>query len=331
MRVIWLAVVLSLSMLLAPPAAAGQQTVVPTIGFLFFNAVSDADNTACADDVRQGLRELGWIEGQNIAFESRGADATPERLPGLADELARRNVKVVIATGNQVITAAKRAGGGIIPVVALPMYDPINSGFIASYSRPGGNVTGLTFDVGPEEMGKRLELLREAAPKTSRVAILGSPATPIARGGYSEELRLAAQRLGLTLYSISVRDPDEFERAFADMRRERVNAVLVLSAGILNKNQEQVIKLAMRNKWPTLATMREYPESDGLMSYCPSSLNRCRRAATYVDKILTGAKPADLPIEQPTKFELVINMKTAKALGLTIPQTLLLRADQLIE
>ncbi len=331
MRRIGLAVVLGLSLFLAPPAAEGQQTVVPTIGFLFFNAVSDADNAACAEDVRQGLRELGWIEGQNIAFESRGADATPERLPGLADELARRNVKVVIATGNQVIAAVKRAGGGIIPIVALPMYDPINSGFIASYSRPGGNVTGLTFDVGPEEMGKRLELLQEVAPKTSRVAILGSPATPIARRGYSEEVRLAAQRLGLTLYSVTVRDPDQFERAFADMRRERVNAVLVVSAGILNKNREQVIKLAMRHKWPTLATMREYPESDGLMSYCPITLDRCRRGAHFVDKILKGAKPADLPVEQPTTFELVINLKTAKALGLTIPPAVLQRADQVIQ
>src|SRR5262249_1283935 len=244
---------------------------------------------------------------------------------------ARHDVKVIIATGNQQVAAAKRAGGGGVSVVAVTMYEPIASGFIATYSRPGGNVTGLTFDVGSAEMGKRLELLKEAAPKTSRVGLLRSPATPRTRSGYSEEIRLAALRLGLTLYSVTVSDPDEFERAFTDMKREHVNAVVVLSAGILNKNREQVIRLAMRNKWPTLATMREYPESDGLMSYAPSFLDRCRRAATYVDKILKGAKPADLPVEQPTKFELVINMRTAKALGLTIPQSLLLRADQIIE
>ena len=331
MRVIGLAVVFALGLVLAPFALEAEQAGMPTIGFLFFNAVSDADNVACSQVVRQGLRELSWIEGRNIAFEARGADATPERLPGLADELARRSVKVIIATGNQQVAAAKRVGGGIIPVVALTMYDPITNGFIATYSRPGGNVTGLTFDVGAGEMGKRLELLKEAAPKTSRVGILGSPATPRTSSGYSEEMRLAAQRLGLTLYSVTVRDSEEFERAFADMRREHVNAVLVLSAGILNKNREQVIRLAMRNKWPTLATMRAYPESDGLMSYAPSWLDSCRRAATYVDKILKGAKPGDLPVEQPTKFELVVNLKTARALGLAIPPSVLGRADQVIE
>jgi putative ABC transport system substrate-binding protein len=334
MSLIGLVVVLTLAMPFAPLAARAQQAAkVPRIGFLFFNSVSDADNVACTEVVGRGLGGLGWIDGQNIAFESRGADGRPERLPGLAEELARRNVKVVVAPGNQVIEATKRAGGGIIPVVALTMYDPIGSGFIATYARPGGSVTGLTFDVGPEEMGKRLELLHEAAPKTSRVGILRSAASPRTTEGYSHEVQLAAQRLGLTLYSVPVlvKDPDEFERAFADMRSERVDAVIVLSGGILNRNRAQVIRLAMKNKWPTLATMREYPESGGLMSYAPSFLDRCRRAAAYVDKILKGAKPGDLPVEQPTKFELVINLKTAKALGLTIPASLLARADQVLE
>jgi putative tryptophan/tyrosine transport system substrate-binding protein len=318
--------------LVGAPVAAGAQPAgnVARIGLLATTGSASPTSRSCGVAFRQALRELGWIEGQNIGFEYRTAEGAVERLPVLAEELARLKVKLIVANSNAEIAAAKTVIGGRIPIVALHMYDPVGSGFMASYAKPGGNVTGLTSDVTQQEAAKRLELFREAAPKISRVAVLWTPAargTPAA----GRELRLGAQRLGVTLFGVQVTGLDEFDRAFADMRRERVDAVSVLSGGILHTYRERVIEMAMRNKWPTLSYDASYPTAGALMSYGASYHHSCLRAATYVDKILRGAKPADLPVEQPTKFELVINLKTAKALGLTIPPSLLLRADEVIE
>jgi ABC-type uncharacterized transport system substrate-binding protein len=279
---------------------------------------------------RQRLRELSWIEGQNIAIEYRTAEDRIDRLPDIVEDLARLNVKLIVAASNADVAAARRARGGMIPIVSLYMHDPIGSEFIASHAQPRGNVTGLTSDVTQQEAAKRLELLREAAPNISRVAILWSHA---ARGTQAtqNEVRLATERLGVRLYPTYVRHADDLDRAFADMRRERVDAVAVLSGGILHTHRKRVIEMAMDSKLPTVSYDPAYPVSGGLMSYGASYLDLCRRAATYVDKILKGARPGDLPVEQPTKFELIINLKTAKALGLTIPPSLLLRADRVID
>jgi putative tryptophan/tyrosine transport system substrate-binding protein len=317
--------------LLAAPlvAEAQQRENVPRIGFLMTVPFSPP-SSPCVDALRQGLRELGRIEGQNIAIAYRTAENRVERLPDLAEELAALNVTLIVAASNAEIAAGKRARRGLIPIVSLSMYDPIGSDFIGSYAHPGGNITGLTSDVTPEMVAKRLDLLREVAPKTARVAILWSPAVRGTQAA-SKELRLAAEQLGMTLYPVVVRKPDEFDRAFADMKRERVDAVSVLSGGILLTHRERVIALAMRNRWPVFSYDAAYPAAGGLMSYGTSLRYLCHRAASYVDKILKGAKPADLPVEQPTSFDLVINLKTAKALGLTVPPSLLQRADQVIE
>jgi putative ABC transport system substrate-binding protein len=287
-------------------------------------------SSRCLDALRQGLRELGWIEGQNTAIEYRTAESIVERLPALAGELARLHVKLIVATSNAEIAAVKVVSGATIPIVSIFMFDPIGSEFIESYAQPRGNITNLTADVTQQESAKRLELFREAAPTISRVAILwtravrGSPTT-------SAATRLAAERLRLTLYPVEVRLGSDLDRAFDDMKHERVDAVSVLSTGVPATHRERVIQMAMQRRLPTLSYDRDYPMAGGLMSYGPSHLNSCRRAATYVDKILKGAKPGDLPVEQPTTFELVINLKTAKALGLTIPPSLLQRADQVID
>ena len=317
--------------LLAAPLAAEAQPRegVPRIGFLTTVPFSPR-SSPCVDALRQGLRELGWIEGRSIAVEYRTAENQVERLPDLAEELAELKVRLIVAASNAEIGAAKRVRRGIIPIVALAMYDPIGSDFIASYAHPGANITGLTSDVTPEVAAKRLELLREAAPKTSRVAILWSPAVRGTQAA-SKELRLAAEQLRITLYPVMVRRPDELDTAFAEMKRERVDAVSVLSGGTLFTHRERVIEMAMRSKMPTISYDASYPASGALMSYGASFRYSCQRAASYVDKILKGANPSDLPIEQPTKFDLVINLKTAKALGLTIPPSLLQRADEVIE
>ncbi len=317
---------LALGPLCAPRVANAQKREsVQRIGLLM-----NTPSARCLDALRQGLREIGWIEGRNTVIEYRTAESIMERLPALAGELARLNVKLIVAASNAEIAAVKAVSGETIPIVSISMFDPIGSEFIASYARPKGNITGLTSDVTQQESAKRLELFREAAPTISRVAVLWTREVRGTRTT-SAAVRLAAERLGLTLYPVEVRLASDIDRAFADMKRERIDAVSVLSAGILAIHRERVIQMAMQSKLPTLSYDRDYPISGGLMSYGPSYRHSCGRAATYVDKILKGAKPGDLPIEQPTNFELIINLKTAKALGLTIPQSLLQRADQVIE
>jgi len=283
------------------------------------------------DAFRTGLRELGYVEGQNIVIEYRGADGKIERLLGLATELTRLKVDLIMAVATPAARAAQQATTAI-PIVATAMGDPVRDGLVGSLARPGGNVTGTTF-LGPELVPKRLELLKQALPRVSRVAGLWHP------GAFSErtmrdmlkETEAAAGTLGVQLQLVGVRGPDEFDLAFSTMIRERAEALLVFPSTMLFAEGKRIVDLAAKHRLPSMFNAREFVDLGGLIAYGASIIDLNRRAATYVDKILKGAKPGDLPIEQPTKFDLVINLKTAKALGLTIPPSVLGRADQVIE
>src|SRR6266545_4757340 len=312
-----------------PQAARAQQQAgkVPRIGFL--GLTSPSDRPSLLDAFRQGLRELGWVEGQNIVIDYRHAEGRVDRLPDLAAELVRLKVDLIVSGGTQGVTAAKNATE-TIPIVMIAVRDPVGTGLIASLARPGGNVTGVSGYAGLETVAKQLELLKEPLPKIRRVAILSNPANAYHQLAV-REVNVAARSLGVQLQLLEARGPNEFDGAFAAMAKERVGALLVLSDGIFSSHRTRLADLAARSRLPAAYGNRESVEAGGLMSYGPSFLDLFRRAATFVDKILKGAKPGDLPVEQPTKYELVINLKTAKALGLTIPPSLLLRADQVIE
>jgi putative tryptophan/tyrosine transport system substrate-binding protein len=329
MRLIGLAVVLALGFVLAPLATEAQQTGrVPRVGYLSPFSGSDAQIQRQVDAFRQGLRELGYIEGQNIAIEFRWAKGKYDRLPDLAAQLVSLKVDIIVATGLPAIQAAKQATG-IIPIVMATSLDPVATGFVASLARPGGNITGLSA-MAPDLVGKQLELLKEVVPRVSRMALLGNPANP----GTAPMVRRAqdaARASGIRLQPLEARSPGEIDSAFAAMTRERAGALIVLLDGMFADHRARISDLAARHRLPAVYGSHDFAEAGGLMVYGSSFVDRHRRAATFVDKILKGAKPADLPIEQPTKFELMINLKTAKALGLTIPQSLLLRADQVIE
>jgi len=278
----------------------------------------------------EGLRELGYVEGRDFVREYRFADQQRERLPDLAAELVRLKVDVIV-TGTDPGTMAARQATTTIPIVMALGVDPVGAGLIARLRRPGGNVTGLLFVVGPEIEGKRLDHLKEVVPRMSRVACFWNPDIPgyVAFWKATEE---AARRLGVTLLSVEVREPREIEGAFARITRERAQALVVIADALaLSAVRPEIPALAAKHRLPSSYTSREAVDAGGLMSYGTSMPDLFRRAAGYVDKILKGAKPGDLPVEQPTKFELVLNRKTAKALGLTIPQSLLIRADEVIE
>jgi putative tryptophan/tyrosine transport system substrate-binding protein len=278
---------------------------------------------------RQGLRELGWVEGQNIVIEYRFAEGRLDRLPDLAAELVRLKMDVIVALATSAAVAAKNATA-TIPIVMFGGEDPVGLGLIASLARPGGNVTGVSYSVGTETFGKSLELLRAAAPKVGRVAVLSNPANPGSPLAIST-LKVTAQSLGLRLQLLEARGLDEFDGAFAAMAKEHAGAVLVVSDLLFVLHRARLADLTANNRLPSMHGLREMVEAGGLMSYGPNAASNMPRAAIYVDKILKGAKPADLPVGQPTKFELVINLKTAKALGLTIPPSMLARADQIIQ
>jgi putative ABC transport system substrate-binding protein len=321
-----LTVALTIALLAAPLAASAQQAgKVHRIGLLGTGSPSD---TSRIDAFRQGLRELGWVEGQNIVIEYRCAEGRFDRLPELASELVRLKVEIIVAAPTPTV-AAKNATE-TIPIVMTNVGDPVGLGLIASLARPGANVTGLSYRVGVETMGKALELLKETVPKVRRVAILSNPANP-AQPITVRDVKVAARSLGVQLQLLEARGPNEFDGAFAAMAKDRVGALLVVADSMFIVHRTRVADLAAKNRLPAAYGLREHVEAGGLMSYGPSSPDNYRRAATYVDKILKGARPADLPVEQPTKFELVINLKTAKALGLTIPSSLLLRADEVIQ
>ena len=315
------------AILAAPLAADAQQAEkVPRIGFL--SATSPSDRPPLFDAFRQRLRELGWVEGKNIVIDYRYAQGQVDRLPDLAAELVRLKVDLLVSWGTQGVTAAKSATK-TIPIVKIAVRDPIGIGLIASLARPGGNVTGVSGSAGLEWVAKQLELLKQTVPKIRRVAILSNPTNAYHQLAI-RELDGAARSLGVQLQLLEARGPNEFDGAFAAMAKESVGALLVLSDAMLNSHATRLADLAARGRLPAVYGVRESVEAGGLMSYGPSFLDSFRRAATYVDKILKGAKPGDLPVEQPTKFELVINLKTAKSLGLTIPQSVLVRADEVI-
>jgi len=310
-----------------PPVDAQQAPKTAKIGLLV--AVTPAAAAHNNEAFRQGLRELGYVEGKTFVLEVRYGEAKFERLPELARELVGLKVDVIVA-GTDVVIAAVKRETQTIPIVMVNSTDPVGSGFVASLARPGGNVTGLS-NISPELSGKRLELLREAVPGLSRVAFLWNPDV---RGNVLDykETESAARSLRLQLQSVEVSRTEDFDRAFSAVTNQRAQA-LVLPAGnpVGFSNRGQIASFAQRNRLPSMYPVKEYVDAGGLMSYGPSLSDMYRRAAIYVDKILKGAKPADLPVQQPTKFELVINFKTAKALGLTIPQSLLRRADQVIQ
>jgi putative ABC transport system substrate-binding protein len=307
--------------------AQQQAEKVPRIGYL--RVTSASDRPPLLDAFRQGLRELGWVEGQNIVIDYRFAEGRIDRLPDLAAELVRLKVDVIVSLGTQGVTAAKNATE-TIPIVMIAVRDPVGAGLIASLARPGGNVTGVSGYAGLETVAKQLELLKETVPKIRRVAILLNP-TNAYHSLAMREVNVAAQTLGVQLQLLEARGPNEFDGAFAAMVKERVGALLVLSDVIFNSHASRLADLAARSRLPTAYAVRESVEAGGLMSYGPSFLELYRRSAAYVDKIVKGAKPADLPVEQPTKFELVINLKAAKALGLEVPPLLIAQADELIE
>ena len=323
-----LAATLALGLLAGPFVADAQPaSKVQRIGYLL--GTSSTVSSRPVETFRQGLRGLGWVEGQNIVIEYRSAEGRYDRLPDLAADLVRLKVDIIVAPGTAATTAAKNATRAI-PIVMIGVGDPVGLELIASLARPGGNVTGLTFSVGMETAGKGLELLKEALPKVRRVAVLTNPANP-GQPLALKNVKAAARSLGMQLQLLEARGPDEFDGAFAAMAKERVGALLVVSEAMFNIHRVRLADLAARNKLPSMHGFREDAEAGGLMSYGPDLADLFRRSATYVDKILKGAKPGDLPVEQPTKFELVINLKTAKALGLTIPASVLSRADHVIE
>jgi len=323
---------LSGSLLAAPLAAEAQQAAkVWRIGMLWFgSSLKDHGVRMRFDAFQQGLREQGYIEGRNVVFEHRYAGGKYELFSDLAAELVRLKVDVIVTPGNTPATLAAKQATSTIPIVFMAAADPVALGFVASLARPGGNITGVSSLVGPELVGKRLELLKEAVPKLSRVAVLGNPIHPDTRV-YIREAEVAARSLKVQLHIVEARSPDEFEGAFAAMTKARASAILVLSDATFLFGRRQLADLAAKSRLPAMYGLREHVEAGGLMAYAANVAELSRRAGTYVGKILQGAKPGDLPVEQPTKFELVINLKTAKALGLTIPQSLLQRADEVIQ
>jgi ABC-type uncharacterized transport system substrate-binding protein len=318
------ALLLLLALLAAPLAAAAQQSgKVPRIGFLSW---AGPGGQVLANAFLQGLRERGYVEGRSLTIEYR--DGTMDRLPGLAAELVRLKVDAIVAVGTPVALAAKRATS-TIPIVMMVVADPVGSGLVAGLARPGGNVTGPSM-FAPEVFPKELELLKEAVPGVSRVAVLMDPTNP-SHVPLKNELDVAAKVLGMTVQRIDVRTVTDLDGAFATALRERADAFFLFPLRVAPPDWRRILEFAVKNRMPTLMLRKEDVEAGGLMSYGPNFRDHLRSAGIYVDKILKGAKPGDLPVEQPTKFELVINLKTAKALGLTIPRSILSVADQVIQ
>jgi putative ABC transport system substrate-binding protein len=322
------AVVLLLLSAFLSTAAAQPPEKVPRVGYLLAGSHSDPQRQRLLEAFRQGLRELGYVEGQNIAIESRWAEGKDDRFPALAADLVRSKVDVIVAQSGAATQAAQQATR-TIPIVMSLSNDPVGSGLVASLARHGGNVTGLTIMV-PDLTGKQFQLLKEVVPKVSRVALLTNPANP-ASAPFLREAEAVARALGVRLQTLETRNPQEIDSAFAAMTKERAGALLILPDQIFVSQRRQIAELATKRRLPSVYGVGEYAEAGGLMAYGVNHIDLVRRAATYVDKILKGAKLADLPVAQPTKFELVINLRTAKAIGLTIPPSLLQRADQIID
>ncbi len=314
--------------ILAPPLVpnAQQPAKVYRIGYLTAGPISP--RTHLVEAFRQGLGELGYVEGQNFALVIRSAEQGPEQLPDRAAELVRLSVDVIVAITTPAVQAAQQATRKI-PIVMVSVADPVATGFVASLARPGGNITGLSI-LSAELSGKRLQLLKEVVPRVSRVAVLWNPTNPsnVLQIG---ETKVAAQALGVQLQPFEVRGPHDFESAFQAATRGRAGALIALDDPLFYGERTRIVGLAAKTRLPAMYGLTGFAEAGGLMTYGANNPDLHRRAATYVDKILKAAKPADLPVEQPTRFELVVNMKTAKALGLTFPPSILIRADQVIQ
>src|SRR5262245_10516821 len=318
------------AVLAAPLAAEAQQAEkVARIGYL---STSLAATPHIQEAFRQGLRDLGYVEGRNVVIEYRDAEGKHERLPALAAELVALKVDVIVAAASNHLALAAKQATRTLPIVFAAVVDPVASGLVTSLARPGGNVTGASI-LSSELVGKRLELLTQAIPGVSRVAVLWLPGALGERveKDMLKEADVAARALGVRLQFVEARGPADLDRAFSDMTRARAGAMTVLPSAMFLRERRRLVDLAAEHRLPAVYTVKEYVDAGGLMAYAPNLADVVRRAATYVDRILKGAKPGDLPVEQPTKFELVINLKTARTLGLTIPPSVLSRADQIIE
>ena len=309
-------------------AEAQQPKKVPRIGYL--SAYDAASESSRAEGVRLALRELGYIEGQNIAIEYRYAEAKRDRYPELAAELVRLKVDIMVVAGGFIPIQAVNNATKTIPIVMAGIGgDPVKLGLVESLARPGGNVTGIT-NLQTDLGGKRLELLKESVPKLARVAVLYDPAVPVARQ-VKDDLPVEARALGLTIQPWEIRAADDFERVFAALNKERPDGLYASAGLVITLNGKRIVDFALKSRLPSTYSDRESVTAGGLMYYGADIADSYRRVAYYVDRILKGAKPADLPVEQPTKFELVINLKTAKQIGVTIPQSLLYRADKVVK
>ena len=305
-------------------SVAAQPARTPTIGLLLPYSPPDPR----IDAFRQGLRDLGYIEGQTIQIEYRWAEGKFEKLPHLASDLVRNKVDVIVAAVTQASIAAKNVTG-VIPIVMIAVSDPVGSALVTSLARPGTNVTG-TSSMTAEVVGKQLELLKETLPNVSRVAALWNPANPVFQALQVQETQSAARNLGMRLHFVEARNPDEIDRAFAQVTTQGTRALVVLGDPVFISYRTKIAELAVKRRLPAVSGTSDHVQAGGLMAYGPSFPEMYRRTAYYVDRILKGTKPADLPVEQPTKFELVINLKTAKQIGLTIPPNVLARADRVI-
>ena len=312
--------------LLAHTAEAQQAGKVYRIGYLAARSALEPRDEA----FRQGLRDLGYVEGKNIIIEYRFGGGKREQIPNLAAELVRLKVDIIVAPGTPVAQAAKTATR-TIPIVFAGVADPVGTGLVTSLARPGGNVTGLT-PISAELSAKRLELLKETVPRVSRIAVLSTPDYPLpVKTETLKEMEVAARALGVQLQLLEVQGPNDFDSAFGAMSRERAGAFTVLPVPMFLAERRRIVDLAAKSKLPAIFHWSDYPEAGGLMSYGADPMALFRRAAVFVDKILKGSKPADLPVERPTKFEFIVNLKAAKQIGLTIPPNVLARADRVIK
>ena len=319
--------ILFVVVLLAVAVADAQQPKkIPRIGILPPGPISE--RVHLWEAFRQGLRELGYVEGQNITLVFPSAEVKPERLSGLATELVSLKVDVIVAPTTPAALAVMNATR-TIPIVMPTTIDPVETGLVASLARPGGNATGLT-SIASDLSGKRLELLKEVVPGSSHIAVLSNPTSPVVPP-QMRETKVAAQALGVQLLPLEVHGPEDFERVFRAATKERANALITLDDAFVFTHRTLIVKLATKSRLPAIYGFREFVDGEGLMSYAANLSDMYRRAATYVDKILKGAKPADLPVEQPMKFEFIINLKAAKQIGLTIPPNVLVRADRVIK
>jgi putative tryptophan/tyrosine transport system substrate-binding protein len=318
-------ILIAMALAVAAIAEAQQPKKVPRIGYL--SGASLSAISARIDAFHQGLRELGYVEGKNIWIEWRWAEGKPDRLPELAAELVSLNVELIVSAG-PIVTRRFHEATKTIPIIMAQDNDPVGNGFVSSLARPGGNITGLA-TLAPDLSGKQLELLKELIPKLSRVAVLGTSIEP-GNAQTVREIELAAAGLKVKIQSLDVLGPKDFETAFQAAKKARAEAALVLVSSIFNSHRTQIIELAANHQLPAVFYTAEFAELGGLMAYGTSYTDLYRRTATYVDKILKGSKPADLPVEQARKFDLVINLKTAKQIGLTIPPNVLARADRVI-